>query len=40
MQNLFFQFSVADFQFVKPGLTKHVCWCEWGIILSNLFLLP
>ena len=40
MQNLFFQFSVADFQFVKPGLTKHVCWCEWGIILSNLFLSP
>ena len=24
MQNLVFQFFVADFHFVKPGLTKHV----------------
>ena len=23
MQNLFFQFSVAAFHFVKTGLTKH-----------------
>ena len=24
------QLSVASFRFVKPGLIKHVCLCEWG----------
>ena len=28
------QLSVAEFHFVKPGLIKHVCWCEWGISFS------
>ena len=30
-ENSVFQFSVANFYSVKPGLTKHVCLCEWGI---------
>ena len=30
-ENSVFQFSVANFLSVKPGVTKHVCLCEWGI---------
>lgn len=28
-----FIFSVADFHWVETGLTRHVFWCELGIIL-------